>query len=239
MTIGSGGSLFPGFGSAAGTLSVGALSLQGGSILNLTLSPSSASSFVSDAGSLGLSTGTVSLNLADGGGLALGTYPFVSYAGALSGTTSFNVVNTPLFNRLYTVTSGTVNGVSYLDLIISQNFISGVWSATGGGAFSWATSGNWASGNIPTSGIDTATFGTSVGSGTATISLNGSRTLALMSFNTTGGGSYVLTASDSSTITMGNNGSPAPITVSGGSQTINVPVVLADNLSVTNMPAQA
>ncbi len=115
--------------------------------------------------------------------------------------------------------------------------------ASGGG--SWSASGKWQGGSIPgsagdtaafgTSG-DTATFGTSIGSAAATVTLDGSRTLAALAFSTTGGGSYTISRSSgdtASTLTLSNGTADVSIADSGGNQTIAVPVVLGNNLSVS------
>ena len=75
-----------------------------------------------------------------------------------------------------------------------------------------------------------------IGSTTATVTLDGSWTIASLTFNTTGGGSYVISrcAGDStSTLTLTGTGTSFPLTNSGGNQTIAVPVVLGSNLSVS------
>ena len=110
--------------------------------------------------------------------------------------------------------------------------MNGVWAASGSG--SWSAAANWQNGNVPTNQGDTASFGPIIGSNTATIVLSGSRTLSGLSFATTGGGSYVLARTDtSSVLTLANGGNSVPLTVSGGTQTIAVPIVLDDNLSVS------
>ena len=122
--------------------------------------------------------------------------------------------------------------------------IDGVWGASGSG--SWNISGKWHGGSIPGSAGDTAafgasgdtaTFGTSIGSATVTITLDGSRTLAALAFSTTGGGSYIISRSSGdtvSTLTLSNGTANVSIANSGGSQTIAVPVVLGNNLSVSS-----
>jgi len=111
----------------------------------------------------------------------------------------------------------------------------GNWIGTGGG--SWSTTSNWDSNGVP--GItnqDTAAFGTVIGSNSAAITLDGSRLLSSLTFNTTGGGSYTLSRSSSdntSTLTLGSTSTTATLVNSGGSHTISVPLVLAGNLNVS------
>ncbi len=121
--------------------------------------------------------------------------------------------------------------------------IDGAWSASGGG--SWSASGKWQGGSIPGSAGDTATFdtsgdtgtfGTSIGSAAATITLDGSRTLAALAFSTSGGGSYTISRSSgdtTSTLTLSNGTAAVSIANSGGNQTIAVPLVLNADLTVT------
>ena len=108
------------------------------------------------------------------------------------------------------------------------------WTCTGSG--SWNDAGNWDGNQVPgSSPQDRAIFGTVIGSTTATVTLDGNWTIASLTFNTTGGGSYVINrcAGDStSTLTLTGTGTSFPLTNSGGNQTIAVPVVLGSNLMV-------
>jgi fibronectin-binding autotransporter adhesin len=112
--------------------------------------------------------------------------------------------------------------------------VNGVWSGTAGG--SWNTAANWQNSSVPGSSGDTATFGTAIGSATATITLDGARTLSGLAFSTTGGGSYTIGRSSgdsTSTLTLTNTSGSVSIANSGGNQTIAAPVLLGSNLSVS------
>ena len=113
--------------------------------------------------------------------------------------------------------------------------VNGNWAGAGGG--SWAAAGNWSGNLVPGATFqDTAAFGTVIGSSSAAITLDGSRVLGSLTFNTTGAGSYALgrSASDStSTLTLASAGGTTAIVNSGGRQAINVPVVLAGNFNVS------
>ena len=66
------------------------------------------------------------------------------------------------------------------------------------------------------------------------MTLDGARGLSGLTLSTTGGGSYTLSRSGgdtTSTLILANSGSPVPLSVSGGSQTIAVPVTLYDKLN--------
>ena len=112
--------------------------------------------------------------------------------------------------------------------------VNGAWSGSGGG--SWNTAANWQGSSVPGNSGDTAAFGTAIGSARATVTLDGSRTLAALAFNTSGGGSYTISRSSgdtTSTLTLTNTSGTVSIADSGGNQTIAVPVVLGSNLSVS------
>ncbi len=109
------------------------------------------------------------------------------------------------------------------------------WTRTGSG--SWNSASNWDGNRMPGNNPhDTANFGTVIGSNTATVTLDGSWTIGCLAFNTTGGGSYTIsrTAGDStSTLTLTSSGVSFPLTNSGGSHTVAVPVILGSNLAVS------
>ncbi|MGO9115610.1 MAG: autotransporter-associated beta strand repeat-containing protein [Thermoguttaceae bacterium] len=113
--------------------------------------------------------------------------------------------------------------------------VNGNWIATGGG--SWSTTSNWDSNGVPgASNQDTATFGTVIGSNSATVTLDGSRTLCSLTFSTAGGGSYTLSRSSSdstSTLTLAGTGATAVLANNGGNQAIDVPVILGASLNVS------
>ena len=106
--------------------------------------------------------------------------------------------------------------------------IDGVWVGASG---TWANAGNWQGGSVPGGTGDTATFGTSVGSAAATVTLSSSCSLSGLSFSTTGGGSYTIAGTDS--LTLDNGSAAVSMSVSGGKHTIAVPVALASNLAVS------
>ncbi len=109
------------------------------------------------------------------------------------------------------------------------------WIHTGSG--SWNNPSNWDGNNVPGNNPqDTATFGTAIGSNTATVTLDGSWTIAALTFSTTGGGSYTISRSagdNTSTLTLTGTGTSFPLTNNGGNHTIAVPIILGSNLSVS------
>ena len=78
---------------------------------------------------------------------------------------------------------------------------------------------------MPGSGQDTAVFGTALTSGTATVTLDSSRSLSSLGFSTTGGASYVISPSGSEHVDAGQHGRrAATISNSGGNHTIAAPI---------------
>ncbi len=137
---------------------------------------------------------------------------------------------------MYGMTSGAnanVNAGTIFELTLPPANVT--WGQTGGG--SWNNIGNWAGNIVPgTNAKDTAKLGTAIGSSMATVTLDGSWTIASLGFNTTGGGSYVISRSagdSTSALTLTGTGASFSLTDSGGNQTIAAPVVLGSNLSVS------
>ncbi len=248
LTINGNGALMPSYGGSGGTLSIGSLALSASNILNYTLPSSPSASpytFLSVGGNVTWPTsGNVTLDLFNvaGGSLALGTYPLMSIGGVLTGTPSsaFTIGNDQSAGQ---ETYNLVPAGNLLDLVISPATVSavnGVWSNTSHGTWSWANAGNWVGGGVPGTTLpgDTATFGPGLSSGgTATVTLDGARTLGALSLTTTNGSSYVLAlaATDSTSfLTLGSGGGTATVSVGGGSHAITVPITMGgNNLTVT------
>jgi autotransporter-associated beta strand protein len=114
--------------------------------------------------------------------------------------------------------------------VILENLTNGVWAANGGGT--WSGTANWSGGNVPGILQDTAVFGTALSGGTATVTLDASRSLSSIGFSTTAGASYAIGPSGTNTLTLSNPTGSATISNSGGNHTIAVPIILGSNLSV-------
>jgi autotransporter-associated beta strand protein len=117
------------------------------------------------------------------------------------------------------------------DLVISASsgLIHGSWTNAAGGV--WSGTGNW-SGGVPGTGQDTAVFATAL-SGTAAVTLDGSRSLASLGFNTSGTTGYTISPTGGSTLTLANTATGTATISNSGDNTIAAPVVLGSNLSVT------
>ncbi len=229
VTVSSSGTVAPGSGGTGGTLTAASLTLATGDILAYTLGTGTGNdSLLAVSGGLTLSS-SITLNVTPGAAWSNGSYVLATFGSLTDNSSSFSgwtVAGTGLGKHEY---SFAISGGS-LDLTVAP--VS--WIAPGGG--SWANSTNWQGGSIPTTQGDTAGFGTSIGSSTATVTLDGARTLSGLLFNTTGGGSYIIASTDGSTLTLANYGSPAPVTVSGGNHTISAPMTLNDNLNFSANP---
>ena len=103
----------------------------------------------------------------------------------------------------------------------------GQWLTNGSGT--WSAGANWAGGQPQAAAV----FGSSLTSGTATVTLDTSATLSSLSFSTTGANSYVISVSSTGKLTLTNSGGAATISDAGGDDRINAPIVLQSNLSVS------
>ncbi len=236
-----GGALAPGYNAGAGTLNATSLFLNPGP-LDLTLGAASGGNgFINVSNgqvTLATTNNDIAVNLTSGGSLAPGTYAIISYGTLATGpgtgtpAQAFSVSDSGNFAA--DTLSFTASG-NAIDLVVTPTTgggpINGTWNTNGPGT--WSTSGNW-SGGVPGSGQDTAVFGTVLTSGTATVTLDGSRSLASLGFSTTGANSYVISPSTGVALTLANTAtSTAALSNSGGNQTINAPIVLGSNLSVS------
>ena len=115
--------------------------------------------------------------------------------------------------------------------IVTLRGINGQWATNGSGT--WSASGNWTGGVPGLNAQDTAVFGAALTTGTAAVTLDGSRSLSSLGFSTTGGASYAISPSNGSTLTLADTAGSATISDSGGNHTIAAPIVLGSNLSVS------
>ena len=117
------------------------------------------------------------------------------------------------------------------------------WSASGGGSWGTLTSNfgtNWGGAGYGSPGVDlnspstdTATFGSSVASGTAAVTLDGaSPSLAALTFSNSAA-SYTLAAGSGGTLHLNGGTQAAALTDIAGSHAIAAPVALDTSASVT------
>ena len=118
------------------------------------------------------------------------------------------------------------------------------WSASGGGSWGTLTSNfgtNWGGAGYGSPGLnpsfpDTATLGSSVASGTATVTLDGaSPSLAALTFSNSAA-SYTIAAGSGGTLHLNGGTAAAALTDSAGSHAISAPVALDTSaiVAVTN-----
>jgi autotransporter-associated beta strand protein len=122
MTVNNFGAISPGTPETAGgigTLALGnTLTFSGGAILNADFGSAGAHDLVNVTGGVNLpASGTVTVNIANLGGMAAGTYPLVDYTGALTGAFSTLTLGTQPAGFTYSFVNNAGN--TSIDLQIS------------------------------------------------------------------------------------------------------------------------
>ncbi len=117
-------------------------------------------------------------------------------------------------------------------LTVTHPLTSGVWASAVSG--SWSTASDW-TGGVPNAVGAEATIDVST-TAALTITLNEPVTLGTLLLGNSGSTTvgYTLSGSGADTLTFSNSGNGATIAVADGSHVIDAPVVLADNLVVTD-----
>jgi fibronectin-binding autotransporter adhesin len=232
VTVAGSAKVTPGDG--VGDLTVGGLTLDSGSLLDIELaSPSSGDRIiVSGSGGLTINGGGINFyNPANGQGVSTpGTYNLIQYSGVLggSGVSALSVLNP---QAGYRYTFGAAAG--FVTLQVDEFGMITDWTSTGSGSFS--TAGNWSNG-VPTGIGATANFVAASASG-STVSLDGDRTLGGISFNSAN--SYTIAQGTGGNLTINNDTSSASINVIAGNHTISAPVALTSNLTFTAASASS
>jgi len=132
-------------------------------------------------------------------------------------------------NRVLTALLGAV---ALLTLpVASPAATTGLWNVNSGGY--WSTVGNW-SGGVPGSAGDTADLSYAI-TANRTVTNDVSRSIGILNIGNSSS-SYTLANSSGITFTFNNNGLGASLsqTNTTASTTISTPIVLADNLNITN-----
>ena len=169
---------------------------------------------------------SVTLTFSAGGSFGVNTYTLISGASGLND-------NSSSFNGWSVLKTGPFTGYYNYQFALSGNDVELNVTAGNGwiydGSGLWSEAAKWNSG-VPAEGT-VANFGDVLSpSTTATVTVDANHTVSGMDFATTVGSSYVLTGA--STLTLANSGNAVPITVEGGSHTINVAMTASDNVSV-------
>ncbi|MCU0791281.1 MAG: autotransporter-associated beta strand repeat-containing protein [Opitutaceae bacterium] len=229
VTVNTGGKIAPGAG-GVGTLTVGGLTLQSGSLVDVEFSAAPANDrvVVSNSGGLSIAGGAVSVLAAgtSNGWTTPGTYQIFQYSGALqgAGASALSVLNPrPGYSYAFGASGGFVTlNIAELGLITQ-------WTLNGSGSF--AQAGNW-SGGVPTGAGATANFTTSL-AGPATVTLDGTRTLAGLSFDSAN--PYTLAAGTNGVLVFSNGDDVASVAIDSGNHVISAPVSLTSDLSVSGL----
>ena len=155
MSVNSGASVFSAGTGLFRTLNVGGLTVNNGSIFNYDIGAGS-QDLINVASSNGLTVNGGGLNLFQGDGMtqitAPGTYTLMQYNTAINGSAANLSVLNPVLGDGYkfAATSGS--------LTVSLALPS-VWNGGGNPAFVWSNTANWASGQLPASGLPIAVGG--------------------------------------------------------------------------------
>ncbi len=233
LVVNNGGTVVP-----SGTVSVGALTLNTGGSLAFTVGTTADTAF-SVANNLTLNPG-VNVTVTGSTLSPSTTYTLAPYGGTLTDNSN-NFHNWAVSGAVVPTGSGYRCSFAFgaifdeLDLVLVAPATAGTWTQSIGGTFSWSNTGYWSfssgTDTVPNSRDDTAIFGLTTG--TATVNLNGSRTVSGLTFSNTGSSSYALSRTDTtSTLTLDNYATPATLSNSGSNNSINVPLVLNSNLNI-------
>jgi autotransporter-associated beta strand protein len=228
VTANNGTFITPGGAGTVGTLTVGGLTLNNGSSLNMDILGSSNYDKIVTSGVLTLGSGTVTINIA-GSGFSAGSYTLLSGYSSLSGG-AFTLGTTPgSFN--YSLSTGATSTV----LTIS--------GLGGGGSLTWSLgglaptsgtdgSGTWTNGgtNFYNTGSSSATTWDNTATNNLTVGSGGAGGTITLGGNVRVGGTLTF-ATVSSPYTIGTSGGTNTLTLAGGitannSATINAPTVL-------------
>jgi autotransporter-associated beta strand protein len=126
--------------------------------------------------------------------------------------------------------SGTTTGYWDINNVRLTTSFPAVWTGSAGNT-SWSDSGNWSNG-VPNYAAATAVINTP-GASPITVTLDGPQTVGSLALGSTNSSAVTISGTGGNTLTMNNLGSGATILTVGGSDEVNVPVALADNLTIS------
>jgi autotransporter-associated beta strand protein len=235
VTAAAGSIITPGS-NGVGVLTTSALTLAPGSIYNYEFNATPANDLLNV-----ITPNALTLN---GGGFNLfaegtqnkwttaGKYKLIQYAGSLGGTgigalTSSSIVN-PQAGLSYSFDTTSFPGFITLNITGVASLVS-KWAVNADG--NWSTASNWTTNPIiPQIAGDTANF-TTVLSAPRTVTLDGSKTVGAMEFNSSPNG-YTI-ALGSGVLTLDNLNVSATISDTAGNHTIAVPLALKSNVLIS------
>jgi fibronectin-binding autotransporter adhesin len=185
--------------------------------------------------------------VSNGGMSGITSGDLLAAGGSETGTVSVNTSTAGAYSHSYTITSEDDQTYSGRGATSAPNVTftvtgtiysgQGSWNVNGSGTSNWSDTSNWtALGGAP--GLDanfqtgdTATFGSALTSGTATVDLNSSNP-SISSLALTSAGSYTIAQGTGGTLTLNNGASAAPVSVSG-TQTISAPIKLTSSAAIS------
>ena len=232
VTVNSGGIINPGTAGTAGTLDVGDLFLDSGSILNLDLAapsllPGSGNDFIVVSGTATLNNATVNIFALPG--FASGTYRVMTFTNLAPGRCSPPVVRRRPIAFTFDI------GATYVDLLVAQSGVGPVQYWDGGDLAANGSvaggNGTWNLGNTNWTTSDGNTNG-AWGGGTGifqtvggTVSVAGTQLFENLTFSVDG---YVLNGGN-----LQSNGSTIAVASIGNTATINSAIVGTNGLTKT------
>ena len=224
----SGGHINPAGVGATGTLTLGSLTAQPGSIFDFDMGPASACDniMITRASGLNLSgTGTVNI-VSWSSGFGLGTYPLIFYNGTLAGSvTNLSLGITPT-GYAYSLSDSTGSSIN---LIVSP-LGPATWANNQSGL--WSDGNNWGGSPVPNAAGAQAVLG-GVASSAVNVTLDASVTLGQLTISPTGAASYTVTGNATNMLTMTDTGGAASINVLGGGNTIGAAVAFTNSAVIT------
>ncbi|MFL6537420.1 MAG: autotransporter-associated beta strand repeat-containing protein, partial [Chthoniobacterales bacterium] len=223
VTVNSGGTVLARSGS---TFTFGGLALNAGSKTTLQLGASTGLDLINitsaDAFSI---NGASTVNIANLGSLAAGTYHLFDYTGtALSDISNLSLSSNTNNGLFYSLSNNQTN--TSVDLVVSA--VDAQWGNDASG--NWSVSSNWTNNISPNSVGAQANFLGLINQA-RTVTVDGAFTTGTMTFDNAN--SYTIAGDGFSShgITLSNNGA-AVINVLNGSHTITAPMTLANDLNI-------
>ncbi|GAA5125582.1 autotransporter-associated beta strand repeat-containing protein [Luteolibacter yonseiensis] len=232
VTTTSGSIVSPG-NSAVGTLTVGSLDLEAGSVTNVEFGTGNDLVNVTNGGGLLVNGGIVNLyqegtNLGTPFSGVPGTYNLFQYSGTLGGAATNLAVGNPQPGKGYSFSaSGGFVKLTIIDTGVNRN-----WITNGGG--SWGNAANW-NGTVPNVSQAVVNFITPL-SAPATVTLDGAKTAGNLIFTSIPNG-YTINPGSGGSLTLANGSVNASILVNSGTHSINTPLVLNNHLSISVPPS--
>jgi fibronectin-binding autotransporter adhesin len=231
-TVQSGGHVAPG--NSVGTITLGGLSLEGGSLLDVEgQTVAAVTSFdminVTDPNTLLLaSSGATSINLTDLGGVVPGDYVILDYNGSAladADVASKLVIATQIPGLTGSIVNDSANTRIKLHLEVTQQGPPQWKLATGG---TWGDSNNWI-GGVPNASTAVANFLGNI-SGASIVTLDGSKQVQEIHFQNNN--KYTIAPGSGGTLTVGD-GSTGLIEIAQGSHEISAALAFSGAISKT------